>query len=101
MKARVISYEEIEDRFRDILVELEHRTLDDELLVEQGVGLKLLLGVSVSQMKALNSRPYPEKVEHLATLEKALAAITYKLNTCTVEEVTVQIPIAYKAFGVH
>lgn len=101
MKARVLSYSEIEVRFKEILTELEGRPLDEESIVEKGGRLLLALSVCISQMKAPDSASYPEKNEHLATLKKASAAITYKINTCTVEEITRQVNVAYQAFGVQ
>ncbi len=101
MKVRVLSYYEIEERFKEILTELDRRPLDEESVVEKGGGLIFLLRVCISQMKAPNSTSYPDKSKHLATLEKASAAITYKINACTVEELTTQVNAAYQAFGVH
>ncbi len=101
MKARVLSYSEIEEAFRELLAELERRPLDEEFIVEKGGLLLFALGVCISQMKAPNSTPYQEKGKHLATLEKASAAITYKVNTCTVEEIATQASAAYRAFGIQ
>ncbi len=101
MKARVLSYYDIEERFKEILTELERRPLDEEHIVEKGGELLLVLGVCISQLKAPDSTSYPEKSKHLATLETATAAITYKINTCTVEEVAEQVSAAYRAFGVQ
>jgi hypothetical protein len=101
MKARVLSFYDIEERFKEILTELERRPLDEEHIVEKGSELLLVLGVCISQMKAADSTSYPEKRMHLATLETATAAITYKINTCTVDEVAEQVNAAYRAFGVQ
>ena len=101
MKARVIGYSEVKERFKELLTELERRPLDEECVVEKGGLLLFALGVCISQMKAPNSTSYPEKSKHLAILEKASAAITYKINTCTVEEVAKQVNAAYQAFGVQ
>ncbi len=101
MKTRVISYQEIEEKFQDILVELSRDSRDDELLIEKGGELLVLLGLCISQMKALTSRSYPAKKVHLAVLENAHEAITYKFNTCTVQEIATQVPAAYRAFGVQ
>ncbi len=101
MKARVLCYSEIEDRFIEILAELERRPLDEVSIVEKGSLLLFGIGVCISQMKATDSTSYPNMTKHLAILEKASAAITYKLNTCTVEEVRQQITTAYQAFGVQ
>ena len=101
VKARVLSYSEIEDRFIKIVAELECRHLDEESIVEKGSLLLFGIGVCISQMKAPDSTSYPDKTKHLAILEKASAAITYKLNTCTVEEVRQQVTTTYQAFGVR
>lgn len=101
MKARVISYDEIEERFRQIQVDFDRRPLDEESIVDKGAELCLLLGVCISQMKASNSASYPEKRKHLTTLERAAEVITYSINTCTVEEVVAQTSAAYAVFGVH
>ena len=101
MKTKVLSYQEIEEIFQDILMELSRDSRDDELLIEKGGELIVLLELCISQMKGLNSRSYPAKTEHLTVLENALAAITYKFNTCTVDEISAQVPAAYRAFGVQ
>jgi hypothetical protein len=101
VKAIVLTYYDIEERFREILTKLECRPLDEESIVEKGGELLFALGVCISQMKAPNSTAYPEKGRHLAILEKASAAITYKINTCTVEEVAKQVNAGYPAFGVQ
>jgi hypothetical protein len=75
--------------------------LDEESVVKKGGELLFLLDVCISQMKAPASTSYSEKDRHLATLEKASAAITYKINTCTVEEIKRQVNTAYRAFGVQ
>ena len=82
-------------------MEIDGRPLDEESIVEKGGELLFLLGVCISQMKAPNADSYPEKGKHLATLEKAYAAITYSINKCTIEEVTTQVNVAYQAFGTH
>ena len=101
MKARVLSYYEIEDKFVQILTELSKHPLDEESVIEVGRDLPFLLQLCVSQMKAPNAGTYPEKNKHIATLEKASAAITYKINACTVEEINKQVNAAYRAFGAH
>ena len=101
MKARVLTYMEIEQRFKEVLTELARRPLDEEIVVEKGGELLLALRLCISQMKAPNSTSYTGKSNHLAILEKASAAITYKINTCTVEEITTQVNAAYRAFGVQ
>ena len=101
VKAKILSYSEIEEIFKELLLELERHPLDEESIVEKGGLLLFALGVCISQMKAPNSTPNPEKGKHLAILEKASACITYKINTCTIEEVTKQVSAAYRAFGVQ
>ena len=102
VKARLISYLEVEERFTALLSELEQKPLDEETILDKGAELLFILGICVSQMNAPNSRYYPGKEEHLEKLEQASKAITYKLNTCTVEEISRQVPLAYKnLFGVH
>lgn len=101
VKARLISYGEVEETFKQVLAELSVRPLDEERVIETGGYLVFLLGLCISQMNAHNSPSYPEKSNHLAILEKASTAITYKTNTCTVEEITDQVNLAYRAFGVQ
>ena len=101
MKARIIGYPEIEERFREIIAELGRHPLNEEFIVDRGAQLVFLLGVCVSQMKAANSSSYPEKTVHLARLEEAEGAITYKMNTCTVDEISRQVTVAYRAFGIQ
>ena len=101
MKTRVISYFEIEQKFEDILSELDQHPLNDESIIDKGSILVFALGLCVSQMKAPDSKPYPEKSVHLAKLEKAKSLISYKMCTCTVEEVSEQVTSAYSAFNLH
>ncbi len=101
MKAKVLSYAEIEEIFKELLLELERHPLDEESIVEKGGLLLFALGVCISQMRAPNSTPYPEKSKHLAILEKASASITYNINTCTLEEVRRQVSAAYRAYGAN
>ena len=101
MKARVVSYSEIEERFKEILIELDRCPLDEELILSKGAQLVFALNVCIGQMKSASSPYYPEKSEHMAALEKASASITYKINKCTVEEISAQAIAAYKAFGVQ
>ena len=101
VKAKVLSYSEIEESFRELLLELERHPLDEESIVEKGGLLLFALGVCISQMRAPYSTPNPEKSKHLTTLEKASASITYTINTCTLEEVTKQVSTAYSAFGIQ
>ena len=101
MKARVISYSEIEEQFKEILIELERCPVDEELILSKGAQLVFALNVCIGQMKSVNSTYYPEKSEHMAALENASVSITYKINTCTVEEISAQATAAYKAFGVQ
>jgi len=101
MKARVLNFLEIEERFRTILMELERRPLDEALIIDMGSQLLFSLHVCISQMKAPDSKSYPEKSRHLEILEKASSDIRYKINTCTVEEIATQVNSAYRAFGAH
>ncbi len=101
VKARIISYSEIVDRFREILTELEQQPLNEESILDKGAQLAFALDICVAQLKASQSTFYPEKRAHLAILEEAKGEITYKLNTCTVEEISKQITAAYKAFGIQ
>ena len=101
MKTRVISYFEIEQNFEDILSDFDQHPLNDESIIDKGSILVFALGFCVSQMKAPDSEPSPEKSVHLAKLEKAKSLISYKMYTCTVEEVLEQVTSAYSAFNLH
>ena len=101
MKARVIEFLEVKDKFREVISELDRRPMNEELVVRKAGELLFLLGVCLSQMKASNAASYPEKDKHLSILQSASDAITYKINTCTIEEATTQVNGAYMAFGVH
>ena len=101
VKARIISYSEIVDRFREILTELEQQPLNEESILDKGAQLAFALDLCVGQMKSAQSTFYPEKRAHLAILEEAQGDITYKINTCTVEEISRQVTVAYKAFGIQ
>jgi len=101
VKARIISYFEITERFREILTELERQPLNEEWILDKGAQLAFALDICVGQMKASQSTFYPEKRAHLAILEEAKDEITYKINTCTVEEISKQVTAAYKAFGIQ
>ena len=48
VKARVLSYYEIEERFKEILTELDRHPLDEEFVVEKGGLLLFALGVCIS-----------------------------------------------------
>ncbi len=101
VKARIISYSEIVERFREILAELEQQPLNEESILDKGAQLAFALDLCVGQMKSAQSTFYPEKRAHLAILEEAQGEITYKINTCTVEEISRQVTVAYKAFGIQ
>ena len=101
MKARKISFGEVEDRIREIVLELERRPMDEKLVLQKAGELSFILGLCISQMKAIDASPYPEKNKHLKILQTASEAITYKRNTCTIEEAKAQVSKAYKAFGVQ
>jgi hypothetical protein len=99
MKIRIISFHEVESGFRDLLEELDRSPMDEELVLEKAAVLSVVLRLCISQMQAGNSASYPEKSKHLNILNAASESITYKLNTCTTEEVKMQINNAYRAFG--
>ncbi|MCH8070747.1 MAG: hypothetical protein IIA09_02265 [Proteobacteria bacterium] len=101
VKARIISYSEIVERFREILAELEQQPLNEESILDKGAQLAFALDLCVGQMKSAQSTFYAEKRAHLAILEEAQGDITYKINTCTVEEISRQVTVAYKAFGIQ
>ena len=101
MKARIISYPEVEQRFKEILTALEQHPLNEQYILDKGAQLVFVLNICVGQMKSADSAYYPEKSVHLAILEQAKHAITYKINTCTIEEITRQVTSAYKSFGVQ
>ena len=56
MKNRVISYFEIEQKFEDILSELDQHPLNDESIIDKGSILVYSIGLCVSQMKAPDSK---------------------------------------------
>ena len=101
MKARLISFYEIKEKIGEVVKELDRRPLNEELVVKMAGDLLFLLGICLSQMKAADAASYPEKDEHLSILQSASAALTYKINACTIEEATIQVNKAYKAFGVN
>jgi hypothetical protein len=101
MKARIIGFLEVKDKFKEVITDLDRRPMDEELVVKEAGELLFLLGVCLNQMKASNAASYPEKDKHLSILQSASDAITYKINTCTFEEATTQVNKAYMAFGVH
>lgn len=101
VKARLISYTEIVERFREILTELERQPLNEELIVEKGAELLFGLGVCVEQMRSTRRTIDAEQRAQLAKLELAKGDITYKFNTCTVDEISKQVTLAYRAFGIQ
>jgi hypothetical protein len=101
MKARIIGFLEVEDKIREVVTELDRRPMNEELVLNEAGKLLFLLGVCLSQMKAGDAASYPEKDKHLSILQSASEAITYKINTCTIEEATIQVNKAYMAFGVN
>lgn len=101
MKTRIISFSEVENIVRDLVAESHHRPLDEKLILEKGAVLPVVLRLCISQMKASDSASYPEKSQHLKILNAASESITYKTNTCTAEEVRIQVNNAYMAFGVQ
>ena len=101
MKARVISYDEVEEKFQQVVTDLRNDPLEEEAVIKTGSELIFLLRLCISQMKATNAVSYPEKSMHLAILENASTALTYKMNSCTVEQVATQVNTAYRYFGVQ
>ena len=101
MKTRLISFSEVENIVRDLVAESHRRPLDEKLILEKGAALPFVLRLCISQMKAGDSASYPEKSQHLKTLNAAAESITYKTNTCTAEEVKIQVNNAYMAFRVQ
>jgi hypothetical protein len=101
MKARIISFLEVKDKIREVVTELDRRPLNEELVLKMAEELLFLLGICLSQMKAVDAASYPEKDKHLSILQNASEALTYKINTCTIEETTIQVNKAYLAFGVN
>ncbi len=101
MKARLISFLEVKDKIREVVKELDRRPMDEKLVLKMAGELLFLLGICLSQMKAVDAASYPEKDKHLSILQSASEALTYKINTCTIEEATIQVNKAYMAFGVN
>ncbi len=101
MKTRIVSFSEIENRVKDLVAESHRSPLVEKSVLEKGAALRFALRLCISQMKAGDSASYPEKSKHLKILNAASESITYKTNTCTVEEVRIQVNSAYMAFGVH
>lgn len=99
MKTRIISFFEIESRVGDLVVELDRSPMDEKLVLKKAAALPIMLRLCISQMKAGDSASYPEKSKHLNILNTASESISYKTNTCTLEEVIVQVNKAYMAFG--
>ena len=101
MKARVLSFFEIEEQFKKLIVKFENEPLDEKLIIEEGNLLLFATGLCISQMKAADSKNYPDKAKHLKILDVALSVITLKLNTSSIDEVVDQINNAYKSFGIQ
>ena len=101
MKARIIGYSEIEERFGEIVTALQRDPLDEEFVLEKASQLAFVLNLCLSQMNAPDSHSYPEKSVHQERLKAAQARITFKVNTCTIEEVSSQITAACRAFVVQ
>ena len=101
MKARIISFLEVKDKIREVVTELDHRPLNEELVLKMAEELLFLLGICLSQMKAVDAASYSEKDKHLSILQTASEILTYKINACTIEEATIQVNKAYMAFGVN
>jgi hypothetical protein len=101
VKARVISFYEVEEQFRKVLLELAQSPMDEASVIESGSSLPFLVRLCLSQMGAPNSSSYPDKGRHIAILEKASESMTYAINTCTAEQINSQATEAYSAFKVH
>jgi hypothetical protein len=101
MKARIISFSEVENKIREVVTELDRRPLNEELVLKMAGELIFLLGICLSQMKAFDAASYPGKDKHLSILQSASEVLTYKINTCTIEQATIQVKKAYMAFGVN
>ena len=101
MKVRVLNFFEIEEKFKTFIVKFEDKSLDEQFIIQEGNLLLFATGLCISQMKAADSKNYPDKAKHLKILEQALSAISFKLNTSTVDEVVEQISNAYKSFGIQ
>jgi hypothetical protein len=101
MKIRVVSFSEIESAIMDLCLELESIPLDVGSILEKGQALPVLLRLCISQMQAPNSGTYPGKHKHYEILQIASKSITYKVNTCTFDEIQSQINEASQAFGKH
>ena len=101
MKTRIIGYFEVEDRIREVILELDRKQIDEKFVLEKAVELSLVLGLCLSQMEAVNATCYSDKDKHQNILKIAKESITYKSNNCTIEEVTTQVRKAYMAFGIQ
>ena len=65
MKARKVGFLEIENRFRELVIEIERRPMDEKLVLEKAGELSFLLNLCIGQMKAADAAQYPEKNKHL------------------------------------
>ncbi len=99
MKTRIIDFFEVESRIRDLVVEIHRSPMDDKLVIEKGAAFPVILRLCISQLTAGNSASYPEKSKHLNILNTASEFIKYKTNTCTTEEIRIQVTNANVAFG--
>ena len=75
MKVRVLSFFEIEEQFKPLIVKFGDESLDENYIVQEGNLLLFATGVCISQMKAADSKNYPDKARHLKILEEATAAV--------------------------
>lgn len=101
MKTRIISFFEVEDRIREVVLELDRKPINEQFVLEKAAELSLVLGLCLSQMEAVNATYYPDKSKHQNILKIAKESITYKSNNCTIEEVTSQVRNAFKAFEIQ
>ena len=97
----MLSFFEIEEQFKALILKFGDESLEENYIIKEGNLLLFATGVCISQMKAADSKIYPDKDKHLKILEAALSAITFKLNTSAIDDVVDQISNAYKSFGIQ
>ena len=101
MKARLLSFDEIEGRLKEVQIELAQHPVNEDSVLEMGRSIPFMVGLCISQMKAFNAASYPGKAEHVEILENASKLMTYSINTCTMDEIRVQVTNAYNLFQDH
>ncbi len=82
-------------------MEFGGESLNESYIIKEGNRLFFTTGVFISQMKAADSKNYPDKGRYLKILDEALSAITFKFNTDTIDQVVDQISCAYKSFSIQ